>query len=192
MNCSKADEYFMKYIDNCLTAAEAEKLHKHLAVCEKCRADFAIYDSIAGEFSDMEFIIDAPAGFEEAVMEKIKELPAPKAALEKSINTVLMAVGIGFVSILALGFIIFINRDIIIELAGNYPQLAGYVAFLTPVSEYVTSFMGNIWNVALNFSVAAFAFVSGYKYVILVAALALLAIQFALRGRSKEKVKVEE
>ena len=189
MNCSKADEYFMKYIDNCLTAQEAEKLHKHLSTCEKCKADFAVYDSIVSEFSDMEFIIEAPAGFEAGVMEKIQGLPAPKAAFDKSINTVLTVIGIGFVSVLALGFIIFINRDIIIEMASVYPQLAGYVAFLGPVSEYVASFMGNIWNVALNFSSAAFNFVSGYKYVILVAALALLAIQFALKGRSKDKVE---
>ena len=189
MNCSKADEYFMKYIDNCLTAGEAEKLHKHLSTCEKCKADFAIYDSIAGEFSDMEFIIEAPQGFEDKVMEKIKELPAPKAAFDRSVNTILTVIGIGFVSVLALGFIIFINRDIIIEIASRYPQLAGYVAFLGPVSEYVTNFMSNIWTVAAVFSSTAFDIVGSYKYVILVAALALLAIQFALRGKSKDKVE---
>jgi len=189
MNCSKADEYFMKYIDNCLSAQEAEQLHKHLLTCEKCRADFAVYDSIVSEFSGMEFIMEAPMGFEEAVMEKIKELPAPKAAVDKGINTLLTVIGIGFISVLALGFIIFINRDIIIEMAGAYPQLAAYVAFLNPVAEYVTSFMDNIWNVVLNLSNAAFNFAGGYKYVILVAALALLAIQIALRGRSKDKVE---
>ena len=158
MNCSKADEYFMKYIDNCLTVGEAEQLHKHLAVCEKCKADFMAYDTIAKEFSNMEFIIEAPLDFEDAIMEKIKELPTPKAAVDKSINTVLTVIGIGFMSVLAIGFIIFINRDIIIEMAAGYPQLAGYVAFLNPVSEYVTSFMENIWTVVVNAGAAVFAF----------------------------------
>jgi hypothetical protein len=193
VDCSRAFEYFMKYMDNTLREEEAKKLHTHLAVCEKCKADFIVYESLVTEFSVCE-LIEAPADLEVRVMAEIKKFPELKAHVNKSINAIVAALGIGFFTTMALGFIMFINRDLIFEFMANSPTFAPYVSMLTPVSDFITSFTDNIWTALSGAGTTAFSLVGSYKYIILAIAVLLLIAQIVVynRGRVKNKVEAEE
>jgi len=77
MNCSKAHEYFMKHVDNCLNGMESEWLDKHLMKCERCREDFVSYEAILGAIL-VENEEAVPSDLEAMIMDQIGELSLAK------------------------------------------------------------------------------------------------------------------
>lgn len=189
MNCSKSDEYFMKYMDNALTESEALKLNTHLKDCEKCRTDFLIYDSLMKEFSSIE-CIEAPEDLEIRVMAEIAKLEPIYNKSEKNTNTIFIVLAAVLGSLLGLSFILFINREAILNIMSGYPQLEAYVAMLRPVSNFVTELTANIGSIMTKTINEVAMFLNSFQYLILVVAVSLFALQIFLY--KKEKGKVEE
>jgi len=103
MDCVKAEEMMMRFMDGELTDAESAELTAHTEICAACAENFHAYEKIMNAFADAPEIF-APDGFEAAVMQKI--LPARK----KSEN--IFVVSLGAVSaLLGAALFILIGRD---------------------------------------------------------------------------------
>ncbi len=185
MECSKADGLIMKYMDNTISANEAKALNAHLALCEKCMSDFLAYDEIMSEFSELE-LVSPMDGFETAVMAKIEEcgvIYEKRTSLLDNIITVI----IGFASVLlGIGFLFAINRDQIIDYLESASFIGSYVSFMKPMLNLITEYSNSFINVVTTFALNCARFMSDYKYGILIAFIAILAIQFI---RKKDKVE---
>lgn len=77
MDCDRAQTAMMQYMDKQIKPAEAASLARHVLKCESCRESFLLFDAAMDVSSDEAWAVtEAPAGFTEAVMEKVRLLPA--------------------------------------------------------------------------------------------------------------------
>jgi len=111
MNCSKANAYFIKYVDSCLSEDEVSKLGTHLDECAVCNKDFEVYREIMiGE------LVEAPIGFTASVMLKTSEIKPnwqKRRIVFKKLSWLLM--GLVMATLLAL----IINAEYIREFLAN-------------------------------------------------------------------------
>ena len=70
-NCINWQERISAFLDGVLTEQERMELMEHLESCADCRAYFDDQMAIHGALTDLEAA--APAGFAEAVMERVRE-----------------------------------------------------------------------------------------------------------------------
>jgi hypothetical protein len=68
MDCEKYESFIMQHFEKTIQPADAQKLAKHVLACEGCR-DLYLAMDIANEG----VVSEAPEGFTEAVMVKIRE-----------------------------------------------------------------------------------------------------------------------
>lgn len=188
MDCSKIDDYLMKYMDNTLTKEEAKKMNLHLSACEKCKQDFMIYDEIIKEFSETE-LIEAPEDLEIKVMAQIAALEPVHVKVNKTVDY-LMAGIIAFFAVAAgSAIILFINRESILNLLSNSPTFSAYADMLSPVSEFVSNFTQNASMILTTKLSSVITLMDSYKYVILLVSLALFGVQIFLYKKDKDKVE---
>jgi len=89
MDCDKAGDFMMKYMDGVLTDSEAASLNRHIKTCSLCKVDFLAYDGIMNNFSEMT-LSEAPEGFESRVMDLIMQLPEVRSkAVDRAMSGVL-------------------------------------------------------------------------------------------------------
>ncbi len=77
MTCDKYMEMLSARLDGALTEAEEGDLEAHLAVCPDCRAVGAQLAALRGAFDELEGV-EAPEGFAQGVMERIRAEEKPK------------------------------------------------------------------------------------------------------------------
>jgi len=184
MDCDKASEYMMKFMDGLLAEKEAVVLHKHVEGCAGCKEDFIIYSQILMNF-EVDTEAEAPVGFVEAVMARIDVLPVHAVIKTGAGDTVLCAVW-GTVSVmLGLGSLLVLNRDSVIAFVSSQPGLSAYADALTPVTAYMTELADNFGLVFQSAITAAAGFVGWIKYVCLASFVILAIVQFFLYRRGK-------
>ena len=183
MDCNRAYELFMKYMDDTMDESEAANLGRHLSGCPQCAADFEIYDEILTGFSKID-LIHAPEGFEEHVMQRVAELPSPAVKLNSSIDNMMCLIW-GSVSVLfGIGFLMTLNRGAIMEYLYSHPELTGYASILEQVGEYGAELAGNLMITVNQTITSAAEYASVSRYALL-AVLAVLAVaQIVIHRRS--------
>ena len=193
MECSKANELMMKYMDGAISTQEAERLHKHIEQCEDCKADFLIYDEIVTGFSTLDET-PAPDGFTEAVMAKIESLETESASAKASVkaDNILVTVWGIFSVLFGLGFALAMNREAISEFLSSRPALAGYMETLAPIGVMAGDFASGITAAVETIFMQASAFLADTKYVILAIAACLALAQVILSFREKRMASGHE
>lgn len=150
MDCEKASDLMMKYMDGALTETEAVSLNRHVKACKRCEEDFLAYDSIMDNFSEMA-LSEPPEGFESRVMAIVRQLPA--VGIKSASRSLYGVLGV-FSVLLGLGVLLNMAREPLLGWMGRYPQLKPLLAVCAPVS-------GAIGNISLQVS-AALSQVSSY------------------------------
>jgi len=149
MNCSKAHEYFVKHVDNCISLMESEWLDKHLMKCEECREDFAAYEAVVGAIL-AETTETVPSGLETAIMGQIEELSLANkdTALDKSNSRLFIVFGISFAVIMVMVLAIAMGQETIEQLQstlqGAFTARFGEVLDKTRLS--LDNFTANIYS----------------------------------------------
>lgn len=188
MDCKKANELMMEFMDGTLSEENAALLGNHLKECKECEIDFEFYNQMIDEFSDMNNVIQAPDGFEESVMTKIdliEPIYFPRA--DKTDNILCTIWGSISVAV-GTGAIFTLNKDAISAFLGSVPQLSRYAEMLEPIEIYAEQFKIGL-NTAINTITAS---VSGYasslRYVSLIAFVLLIAAQYFIYRKDKVEV----
>jgi len=191
MECSKANELMMKYMDGTLSEQDAGRLRKHIDQCEGCKADFTVYDEIVSAFEMPEETF-APDGFVEAVMTKINALESASVKATVKADSILLTVWGLFTVLLGLGCVLALNREPISAYLAAQPALAGYMDMLAPIGVMVGEFVSGIAASAEALFSQASTFVAGAKYVVLgiAACLALVQVFLSRRERVAARKKV--
>ena len=184
MECSKANEMMMRFMDGTLSEDDAARLHKHLASCDGCRADFAIYDEIVADFLTLEET-PAPDGFVEAVMARVEALEPVSKKVNEKIDNILVAVWGGFSVLFGLGFALSLNREAVMSFLASQPAFAGYMETLAPVAVMVGDFVTGLGAAAETLFTQSLAFLSGAKYIVLAIAACLALATVILTRREK-------
>lgn len=143
MECRRANELIMKYMDSEINEKEAFELHNHTANCEECRVMFALYAEIMDGF-DMTEEIEAPLGFEEAVMESIANVvPGYRQSFTMNLGCIMLSI---FSVLAGLGTLLVIRREYIMEYMINTPGLEKY----TDNFQYVSGYLDRLGNSVIS------------------------------------------
>jgi len=188
MACSKYGDFMMKYMDGTLDAFEEMNLHKHMETCETCAEDFAAYSEILEGFDAME-IVEAPADFAPAVMERIARLPAYAPAKTRRAKVI---DGFVFVPFAVLVTTLFIGT--VLALFGTNiafwlyeAGFTGLASGLSPAIELTSSISANISIFFGGIGGEAGSVAVTYSAVFLLVFAVLVALQFSLSSRSASR-----
>lgn len=179
MECYKANELMMGYMDSTLTEDQASKLNQHLRTCASCKEDFLVYDNIMKEFSKAE-VIAAPPGFEESVMKKIQSIEFKRNGLFSADSFVCVVWGM-FSVLFGLGFILFLYKDAVLETLAAIPYMSAFIATMLPISEFVTSLSNSI----LLSGEVMLGIITSSRYIVLGIILCLATVQYAMYRKEK-------
>lgn len=189
LDCSKTEDYLMKYMDNNLTSKEANELNRHISCCEKCKEEFMVYDQMMTEFMEMELDV-APEGFELRVMEKVKELEPISSNVENAVDGVFWFIW-GFVSVvMGLGFMLTIYKDNVLSLLKANTDLGWLLDIFEPISTFVSGIANSVISNITSGLLSTTTFIESIRIVVL---LVLVVMAFVLihRGRkasNREKI----
>jgi len=175
----------MGYMDGALSEEGSAWLKSHIDSCEKCRSDFAVYNTILNEFSEAEVILCAPEGFDEAVAVKLETAVDPVSKRRRD-NIACAVWGILSV-VLGLAALIVINRERVLALLEDSGIYAGLSAVLSAVAEFA-AFAGRMLT---DGAVYVGGLLADYRYFIL-AALAVAALAQYLIYMRKSGARLKE
>ena len=134
MDCRRANELIMKYMDSEINENEALELHNHTEICDECRGMFALYSEIMDGF-DMIDEIEAPSGFEDDVMAGIANVvPGYRQSFTMNLGCIILSV---FSALAGLGTLLVIWREYIMEYMVNTPGLDKYTGNFQYISGYL-------------------------------------------------------
>lgn len=187
MNCEKANELIMKYMDGTITEDEAVILNSHINLCDTCKSEFEAYDSILSEFDSFEYV-EPPLGFEEIVMDKINALPDFAFVTEKSTNRIIYSV---FTVLCAFAFFLWTFKIPLLNMMAKQPLLTDKVNQMFDVLAK-HNFVINSVNLEINSGFNVTNMILSNAVAII---LALLTVFFSYRlyrtfkymGRQKNK-----
>jgi len=181
MDCEKANDLMMKYMDGILTEPEAQSLHGHIKVCGRCKEDFLIYDGIMGDFSKMT-LSEPPEGFEMRVMNIVRQLPETGL---KSVRRSLYGVLGVFSVLLGLGIIMNMNRESLLNWIGRYPQFKPLLDAYAPIADAFGKISMQVSAALSQVSAYLQQAASNLYYVPLLLFLALAAAQLFIYKRER-------
>ena len=184
-DCDRASGLIMGYMDGALSEEGSAWLKSHIDSCEKCRSDFAVYNTILNEFSEAEVILCAPEGFDEAVAVKLETAVDPVSKRRRD-NIACAVWGILSV-VLGLAALIVINRERVLALLEDSGIYAGLSAVLSAVAEFA-AFAGRMLT---DGAVYVGGLLADYRYFIL-AALAVAALAQYLIYMRKSGARLKE
>lgn len=185
MDCEKAGGLMMKYMDMILTDAEAVSLNKHIKICDRCKVDFLVYDSIMNGFSKMT-LTEAPEGFENCVMDVIAQLPEAKPKTPGRQISGLLGV---FSVLIGLGFILIVNKEAIINWMYQYSQFESLLSVIAPLSADIDSISLQVSTAISQFLLYFQQAGAGLSYVPLLLFGVLAAAQILMYRRERAVTK---
>ena len=181
VDCDKASDLMMKYMDGVLTDAEAVSLNRHIKICSQCEEDFLMYDSIMNNFSEGT-LSEPTEGFEGRVMALIMQLPETEV---KSVNRPLFGVLGVFSVLLSLGIILDMNKESLLNWMRQYPQLDPLFRVFDPVSGAVSGISLQVSDAFARISSYFQQIGSGLNYVPLMLFGVLAAAQIIIYSRER-------
>ena len=178
----------MDYMDFNISKEDEFLLQNHLKKCSQCREDFELYTQILEEFTlDSENIIDAPENFEINIMEKIENIE-PSYIKEKNNKNIIAYVFLGITSLmLSMFLIIYLNKDVFLNLKEQMPFLYNYYSFFENLSKISleTFSLSSLWE---QLSVLIPYAIEGIKYTSIVSIIFIIVAQCFLRRRESLKI----
>lgn len=186
MECDRAGDLMMLYMDKALPEDEAKLLNQHLRSCDSCKEDFYAYDKILSELS-IQKVYSPPEGFEDAVMEKIRSLDFKRPLVANRDSLVCIIWGV-FSILFGIGFLATMYKEAIIDYLSSSGNLSGFVQTLAPISEYAIGL-----STDLNLAVTAFGanlagMVSPFRYVLLSVFFVLAGVQYFIHRKNKVEI----
>ncbi len=136
MDCNKAAEAMLQYMEKTIKPATAKALALHLLDCESCREYFTALDMTMDALDEgiVEFS-NAPVGFTEAVMEKVSALPVYHEKKKEGLNYKLIMRIAGGVSTVLMGVALIITS---VLTSGTGDLFAGLSEWANGVFVYFT------------------------------------------------------
>lgn len=191
MNCGDAEKYIMKYMDGEMTTAEAELLQMHLSGCPVCTAAFQIYDHMLTEFDDF-VLVEAPEGFESAVMAKITQLPDCTFEVAYDVRSRVWGnVFGGFTVLFGTGAIVAFFRQPILQSLSQMPYIGSHIQALVPVEQEITlqmELVSGMVNDSFSFMNQVLSNATGIIFLMLSL---VCFVQYYMIRRKKKKSLVE-
>jgi len=194
--CEKSNELMMRYMDGLLDDFDAMNLNKHIESCKTCREDFAMYTEILQGIGGGLEIVEAPGGFEDAVMAQIEDIkiyfPAKVRNKGKIIDSILFVIwGLG-ASAFVLGGLMFALQDQIFAWL-DYNGLYTTSAALRPFAAWITEFGASVAYYAAATSEWLAATMGAYWFAFVVAfgglvSLAMLTMKMSPKYAKNQKM----
>ncbi len=154
MNCIKAENLIMDYIDNNLSSSEAEKLNEHLKNCENCREAFNIYEMMVDNFENLEFT-SPPDDFEEKLMIKINAItPAYLNQKQISLDNIHSVIWGIFTIFFGFGIMLNMYRDSIITYLSQNEFIAEFYSVINPLANLVSDYINEIFVYVENITIS--------------------------------------
>jgi predicted anti-sigma-YlaC factor YlaD len=126
MDCNKAAEATLQYMEKTIKPATAKALALHLLDCESCREYFTALDMTMDALDEgaVEFS-EAPPGFTESVMEKVNALPAYHE--KKNTNYKLIMRIAGGITTVVMGVVLMITSGMtVVGQDGLFATISGW------------------------------------------------------------------
>lgn len=150
MNCKKAEELMMNYMDNTLSPKDAEKLNEHLINCKDCKESFFIYEMVQDTLENNE-IIEAPIDFEKELMIKISDItPVYLAKKDLSIDCLNSIVWGSFTMLLGTGIMLNIYNEPIMNYIEQNEAISNFYNAITPLNNVITESINNVFVYTQN------------------------------------------
>ena len=185
MDCKKAENLIMKYMDGQLSQNDAQLLNEHIKNCPKCKEEFLLFDSMMNEAAEIsKEVIRAPEGFEKAVMAKIHTQEEKQYAYGRNDRLRMACIGVVLL-FLGAGYIFTVYKNAIIAKLYEYPVFSQYLNEVVPFSQNIQSYE----NSALKTAEGIFAYADNLLTVSAVFLLVFIAVGvFVYRfSRSRNK-----
>lgn len=189
MDCKKANDLMMKYMDGNISKDEVFSLKKHIDKCDKCYEDFLIYDKILKGFSSMDNIVTVPEDFEKNVMSEIYALGDVYTNRENRSDALIYAVWGGVSVLCGLGMLLILNKDIIMNYFKSSPKLSAYAEYFEPVENFVVQFKSSAEELINSFMSYLSAYANDLKLVSLAAFIILVLAQIIIYKKDKVEAK---
>ena len=191
MNCRDAEKYMMKYMDGEMSLAEAAELQVHVSECPICACAFQIYDHMLEEFESYA-LMEAPEGFEGAVMARVTQLEPDMIKVEYSIKDRVWGHVFGtFTVLFGTGAIVAFYRQPILKSLSQNPYLSSHIKALQPVEQEIAYQMSVVSDmVNESFSVLNHT-ISNSAGIIFIVLSVVCFLQYYMIRRRKKKSLVE-
>lgn len=189
MDCDKTNALIMHYMDGNLAEKEAQLLNAHLSSCQRCKEDFELYDTILEGFGTIE-VVEAPAGFEEAVICKLNALPNIHEKAARYLENVSCWIWGSFSVLAGVGFLLFMNQEALMQYLHQNPQLAGLTALFEPISAFVTTFANQYYYQMQDILQSLSSYLAGGRYILLGIFIVLALAQFFTHRKDKSASKI--
>jgi hypothetical protein len=186
MECDKAENLMMLYMDRALPEQDAAVLNKHIKECAKCREDFFTYDKILSELS-IQKVYSPPEGFEGAVMEKIRALDykRPVSANKDSLFCVIWGV---FSILFGTGLIAMMYKDSITSYLAATGRFDGFIQTVGPVTDYVFNLTEQLMLLVTLLGANFIELVSGLRFALLLICFVLAGVQYFIFRKNKAEI----
>ena len=181
MECEKANDLMMKYMDGTLSESEAFSLNRHIKTCGQCEEDFLMYDSILDDFSGMT-LSEPPEGFELRVMSIVRQLP--EVGVKSAHRSLYGVLGV-FSVLLGLGIILDMNKEPLLNFMSQYRQLKPLLDIYAPVAAAVRDVSLRVSAAVTQALSYAQQLSSGLYYVLLLLFGILAAAQYVIYRKER-------
>jgi len=195
MDCNKSNELMMQYMDGKISDFEFMNLQNHMKSCQICNEDFVAYSSILTNFKDNTDIIEAPEGFEVAVMTKVNRLniyPAPKLDKAKILdNIIFVAAGVVFFLFGAGAALSIFQDEIITFLVANDMQILANIVL--PYSSFISDLVDDIVQIGylsinwISQNISPFSSIFFIVFILLVVIQLYISPKYSKILKSKQK-----
>ncbi len=146
LDCKKAENLIMKYMDGELSPEDAQLLNNHIKLCEKCREEFFVFDAMMQNAAEVsKEVIRAPEGFEKAVMSKIHTEEEKQYAYSRNDRLRMICISI-VLCFFAAGYFLIKNKEALIAKLYEYPAFAQYLNEVVPFSQNIQGYENSALN----------------------------------------------
>ena len=188
MDCNKANQLMMKYMDFNISEEDEFLLKNHIKECSECNENFNLYTQILEEFSiDKENIIEAPEDFEVEIMKKIEHIE-PRYIKEKSNKNILCYTALAMTTfVFSLFLLLSFNKDLLLANTEKYPILDKYYTFFESILNFnikEDSFSSLLENLSFIMPYV----INGLKYISILMIIFIIIGQYFLIKRKTLKI----
>lgn len=187
MDCNKANDLMMDYMDFNISEEDRFLLDKHLKECKQCREEFELYSQIITEFEIDKEQIETPCNFEEDIMKKIEDIE-PEYIKKKEEKHIIAYVSLGLTALcIAIFTMLSSKEDILLNNIENMPIAYKYYSFFDSFSNIHLKDMN--FQTVLETINTCFPYVlEGIKYTSIVGIICIIIAQ--IYSTKKESLKI--
>lgn len=149
MDCNKAGEAMMQYMDKLIKPRKAAALARHVLKCERCRDEFMAFDAAMDYLAPateadtaampVPVLTEAPEGFTDAVMAKVRLLPVYQAATHVTRADIVMRVLWGLCAVLlGFGLIVMSHPEAVASVMSAHPWMVTVSGAIDTAAQFIS------------------------------------------------------